>query len=102
MKHLLATVVAIPLLSGVAFAGEPMKLDNSQMDQITAGSASGAFINLLALAQGASSANGSVAAASTQFQAAITQSPVNFVTPFGTTKLQLGAVAVIASSASAD
>jgi hypothetical protein len=39
MKQLLAAIAMSPIisLSGIAVAGEPVKLDNSQMDKVTAG-----------------------------------------------------------------
>lgn len=97
MKHLLATVVALPLLSSVALAGQPVKLDNSQMDKVTAGAISVASINLAALAAGTS-----VAAAETGFGASIVQVPIPIKTPFGTVFLSQGVVKVGAFSASAN
>jgi hypothetical protein len=39
MKQLWAAIAMVPiiLLSGIAVAGEPVKLDDSQMDKVTAG-----------------------------------------------------------------
>lgn len=45
-KSLVATLVAVPLLSlsSMAFAAEPMLLSSSQMDGITAGNSSFVFV----------------------------------------------------------
>jgi hypothetical protein len=92
MKHLLATIVAIPLLaSSVAMAGEPMKLTNAQMDKVTAGSISAAVILLSA------SASGLNALADTRFQAQIIQVPAG---PMNL--LRQGTVQVLAQSISAN
>jgi hypothetical protein len=92
MKHLLATIVAIPLLaSSVAMAGEPVKLSNAQMDKVTAGAISAAVILLAAQATGAN------ALADTRFQAQIIQIPAG---PMNL--LRQGTVQVIAQSASAN
>jgi len=37
MKQLLAGLAALPLLAGVAMAGQPAPLADAQMDQVTAG-----------------------------------------------------------------
>lgn len=37
MKKLLCGVAALPFLAGVALAGEPMQLNDGQMDNVTAG-----------------------------------------------------------------
>ncbi len=37
MKRLLAGVVALPFLAGVALAGKPVPLNDTQMDKVTAG-----------------------------------------------------------------
>jgi len=37
MKHLLAGLAALPLLAGVALAGQPAPLSDTQMDGVTAG-----------------------------------------------------------------
>ncbi|MBV8094106.1 MAG: hypothetical protein JOY71_07585 [Acetobacteraceae bacterium] len=37
MKKLLAGVAALPFLAGVALAGQPVALNDTQMDKVTAG-----------------------------------------------------------------
>lgn len=37
MKRLLYGLAALPLLAGVALAGQPMQLSDKQMDNVTAG-----------------------------------------------------------------
>jgi hypothetical protein len=39
MKKLLIGLAALPLLAGVATAGQPMSLNDAQMDKVTAGQA---------------------------------------------------------------
>ena len=37
MKKLLCGLTALPFLAGIALAGEPMQLNDKQMDKVTAG-----------------------------------------------------------------
>jgi hypothetical protein len=37
MKKLLTGLAALPFLTGIALAGQPMQLSNQQMDNVTAG-----------------------------------------------------------------
>lgn len=97
MKKLFAALAVLPLLSisGVAMADQPVPLTNGQMDQVTAGSASGAIITLLATASGTANAATETAALAT-----ILQTPVIYPTPFGNVVLSAGAVLATGSSAS--
>lgn len=99
MTKLVAALAAAPLLvaAQLAAAGEPLQLTNAQMDNVTAGSASGALIELSAAASGTPQAFTETAAA-----AKITQTPVVFLTPLGPVKLSAGAVMAIGASVSAD
>lgn len=99
MKKFLATLVVLPVLglAGAAFAAEPVQLSNSQMDNVTAGAASGALLLLTAAASGTANALTDTAGAAT-----ILQAPVVFVTPLGNVSLLAGAVTVAGSSASSN
>jgi hypothetical protein len=98
MKHV-AAIAALPLLvaAHVASAGEPLQLNNTQMDAVTAGSASGALIQLAASASGTPQAFTETAA-----QAQIIQTPVLIPTPLGPVTLRAGAVVAIGASISSD
>ena len=99
MKKLFAAIAVVPLLglATAAMAAEPMQLTNSQMDKVTAGSASGALVLLSAMASGTSNA-----LTDTSGGATIVQSPVVFMTPLGNVTLFSGAVLTAGSSTSSN
>ena len=92
-------LATVPLLVAAHFAAaaEPMKLTNAQMDGVTAGSASGALIELSAAASGTPQAFTETAA-----EAQIIQTPVVFVTPLGQVRLSAGTVYAIGASVSSN
>ncbi|HXS40673.1 MAG TPA: hypothetical protein VN766_10850 [Stellaceae bacterium] len=92
-------LATVPLLVAAHFAAaaEPMKLTNAQMDGVTAGSASGALIQLSASASGTPQAFTETAA-----EAFVTQTPVLFATPLGPVKLSAGTVYAIGASVSSN
>lgn len=98
MKHV-AALAAAPLLvaAQLAAAGEPLQLTNAQMDTVTAGSASGALIELSAAASGTPQAFTETAA-----EAQIIQTPVLIPTPLGPVRLSVGTVMAIGASVSSD
>lgn len=99
MIQRVAAVAALPLLvaAHIASAGEPLKLSNTQMDAVTAGSVSGVLVQLSAAASGTPQAFTQTAA-----KAQILQTAVPIATPLGPVTLHAGAVAAIAASVSSD
>lgn len=99
MMKPIAAVAALPLLvaAQIAMAGEPQQLSNAQMDTVTAGSASGALIQLSAIATGTPQAFTETAG-----QAQIIQTPVLIPTPLGPVTLHAGTVMAIGGSISSD
>jgi hypothetical protein len=95
MKSLFAALAALPFLSGVALAGQPVTLSNAQMDGVTAGAAGGISITLGALSTGTLNA-----LANTQFDVSIVQTPVVIQDDFGSVTLMNGA-SVVSFSATA-
>ena len=95
MKKLFAAVAALPLLSGVALAAQP--LTPAQMDDVTAGAAGGIIVTLGAFAEG-----GAAALASTALAASIVQVPVTLKDDFGSVTIPVGAALVKFSSTSSN
>ncbi len=99
MMKPLAGIAVLPLLvaAHVATAGAPVPLSNAQMDAVTAGSASGALVQLAASASGTPQAFTQTAA-----QAQIIQTPVLIPTPLGPVTLSAGTVWAIGASISSN
>jgi len=78
MTKLFAALAAVSLLAvaPAAFAGEPVQLTAQQMDTVTAGGASGALVNLSAIATGGFAAATETTGFAFSFQHAVHNSPL--------------------------
>jgi hypothetical protein len=97
LKQVAFATVPFLVAAHFAAAAEPMKLTNAQMDGVTAGSASGALIELSAAASGTPQAFTETAA-----EAQIIQTRGVVVTPLGPVRLSAGTVYAIGASVSSN